>query len=270
MCGMRNSNRPFAFGLPASVLVALVGATAASVAGCATGLVDDSVDGGGIVVVTTHDGGADSSGPVIIVGGDTGTPPTVTVDTGVSPPPPPPASDSGFIGSDDATTMFFDGGSSDEDAGACEVFKPDQGCGTCLNENCCGVAGTCANDTTCTGCLGGTITDEATCENNAAFAALYSCLDASCAPTCEAGDGGTEEDAGGSSGGVPTTCNQAYGSVGCCGPDNTNYYCTGTTVTSKACTGTKVCGWSASEGYYACVAAPGGADPSEENPIDCQ
>jgi hypothetical protein len=53
---------------------------------------------------------------------------------------------------------------------------------------------------------------------------------------------------------------------------NTNYYCTagGTTVIQKACAGGLVCGWDAAHAYYACVAPPGGADPSNQHPIACQ
>jgi hypothetical protein len=74
-----------------------------------------------------------------------------------------------------------------------------------------------------------------------------------------------------SSGSGPTTCAGANSGKGCCGADGNNYYCASgaTTVTSKTCTNGQVCGWSATKGYYTCVAAPGGADPSGANPIAC-
>jgi hypothetical protein len=71
------------------------------------------------------------------------------------------------------------------------------------------------------------------------------------------------------SGGTPMTCGDADGTVGCC-EGNVNYYCNSSNqVAQKACTGTKVCGWSAANGYYACVAPPGGADPSGTYPLAC-
>jgi hypothetical protein len=60
---------------------------------------------------------------------------------------------------------------------------------------------------------------------------------------------------------IPTTCAEADGEVGCCGPDGQNYYC-GDGVT--------VCGWSSSEGYYDCVAPPATSDPSGTYSIACQ
>ena len=71
-------------------------------------------------------------------------------------------------------------------------------------------------------------------------------------------------------GGVPTTCDGAHGNTGCCDGD-TLYYCkTGsTTLTQTACSGSKVCGWNEADSYYTCVAAPGGADPSNANPEAC-
>jgi hypothetical protein len=83
-------------------------------------------------------------------------------------------------------------------------------------------------------------------------------------------DAGTKTDAGGSGGGgVPTTCTQADGQVGCCDPSGVLYYCTAANaLTKQTCTGGTVCGWS-SKGYYDCVAAPAGADPSGTSPMAC-
>jgi hypothetical protein len=87
-------------------------------------------------------------------------------------------------------------------------------------------------------------------------------------------DGGsstsTSSTTGSSSGGVPATCVAAHDNIGCCN-DDTVYYCkTGeTTLTATSCTGSKVCGWEASESFYTCVAAPGGADPTNANPEAC-
>jgi hypothetical protein len=48
------------------------------------------------------------------------------------------------------------------------------------------------------------------------------------------------------------------------------YYCDNTMkLQSQTCTGGTVCGWSAANGYYDCVAAPGGADPSGTSPMAC-
>ena len=82
-------------------------------------------------------------------------------------------------------------------------------------------------------------------------------------------DAGGGTDSGGGSQ-IPTTCAQAYQAFGCC-VGNTLYYCSGgSTPTSKTCTGTKVCGWNATDGYYDCVASPGGADPGGTHPIACE
>jgi len=52
---------------------------------------------------------------------------------------------------------------------------------------------------------------------------------------------------------------------------NTVYYCKSgqTTLTVTPCTGTEVCGWKTADDYYTCVAAPGGADPTNKHPIAC-
>ena len=90
------------------------------------------------------------------------------------------------------------------------------------------------------------------------------------------GSTGSSSGASGSSSGagggvVPTTCNEAYGAVGCCA-GSTAYYCSSSSnsLSSKTCSGSDVCGWDAAKSYYYCVAAPGGADPSGANPIACQ
>ena len=68
---------------------------------------------------------------------------------------------------------------------------------------------------------------------------------------------------------VPTTCAQADGLYGCCiGQDL--YYCLSGTVIEQTCKNGRVCGWSASNAYYGCVAPPGGADPSGIYPIACE
>jgi Calcineurin-like phosphoesterase len=73
-----------------------------------------------------------------------------------------------------------------------------------------------------------------------------------------------------SGGGIPTTCAGADGAIGCCTAGGVLYYCSGgSTLETKACTGGEVCGWSASDGYYACVAPPATADPSGTNPLLC-
>jgi len=78
-------------------------------------------------------------------------------------------------------------------------------------------------------------------------------------------------DAGGE-GNIPTTCAEANTIVGCCGPGEKNYYCaspTSTTVKSVTCAAGNVCGWSAADGDYECVAPPATSDPSATNPITC-
>ncbi len=39
---------------------------------------------------------------------------------------------------------------------------------------------------------------------------------------------------------------------------------------SMTCGAAQVCGWNAANGYYDCVAPPGGADPSGTYPEACQ
>jgi hypothetical protein len=87
-----------------------------------------------------------------------------------------------------------------------------------------------------------------------------------------AGGGGQ---AGQSSGGPPTTCQEAHGSVGCCSPDGkTLYYSTSTgDITTTDCGGPgsgQVCGWSDGSGYYDCVAGQvPAADPGNKFPLLC-
>jgi len=85
------------------------------------------------------------------------------------------------------------------------------------------------------------------------------------------GSSGQSSSSGNSSGSAPTNCSQAGGYAGCC-YDNTYYYCANgsSTLTKKTCPSGQVCGWSSSKGYYACVAPPAEADPSNQYPIDCQ
>jgi hypothetical protein len=40
-------------------------------------------------------------------------------------------------------------------------------------------------------------------------------------------------------------------------------------VDAQVCTCGAVCGWNAAAGYYDCVPAPGGEDPSGTYPIAC-
>jgi hypothetical protein len=60
------------------------------------------------------------------------------------------------------------------------------------------------------------------------------------------------------------------GAVGCCDPHGVVHFCLGTsTVYDVTCSGTDVCGWSATYGFYDCVAPPSTSDPSGMYPIDC-
>jgi hypothetical protein len=62
----------------------------------------------------------------------------------------------------------------------------------------------------------------------------------------------------------------ADGEVGCCGPSGNLYFCNAMKqLFEQFCTGTDVCGWSSLEGFYDCVPAPGGADPSGTYPLVC-
>jgi hypothetical protein len=85
------------------------------------------------------------------------------------------------------------------------------------------------------------------------------------------GSASTSSSSTGSSGEPPTTCTQADGPYGCCA-GSTLYYClsnSGNSVTIHSCTHGDVCGWSESDGFYDCVSAPGGADPSGKYPEAC-
>jgi hypothetical protein len=83
-------------------------------------------------------------------------------------------------------------------------------------------------------------------------------------------DGGKDASADtGADSSVPTTCAEADDTIGCCVGD-VLYYCKSKTLTQQTCKSTKVCGWNATEEYYACVAPPGGADPSGKYPIACK
>ena len=90
-------------------------------------------------------------------------------------------------------------------------------------------------------------------------------------------DSGGGTDAGADSGGgtdaggvVPATCAQSSEGYGCCVGKHL-YYCNLlSSVVEQTCTGSKVCGWSASEGYYDCVPPPSEPDPSGTYPLACQ
>jgi hypothetical protein len=84
--------------------------------------------------------------------------------------------------------------------------------------------------------------------------------------------GSSSSSSSSSSGGVaPTTCAETNGSVGCCDGSGAFYYCSAgsTSVRKTTCTSGKVCGWNTSDKYYGCVDAPGGADPSNTYPMEC-
>jgi hypothetical protein len=73
------------------------------------------------------------------------------------------------------------------------------------------------------------------------------------------------------SGPTPTNCSQADGYQGCC-VGNVSYYCPNgsSTVTKKICPSGQVCGWNPGKSYYACVAPPAQADPTNTYPIACK
>lgn len=75
----------------------------------------------------------------------------------------------------------------------------------------------------------------------------------------------------GSGGGniTPSTCAQANDVVGCCDPSGVLYYCDAGSLATISCTSGTVCGWNAAQAYYDCVASPGGADPTNQNPMAC-
>jgi hypothetical protein len=58
------------------------------------------------------------------------------------------------------------------------------------------------------------------------------------------------------------------GPIGCC-EGGELHYCNTTKVVNKTCSGGEVCGWNATGGYYDCVTAPGGTDPSGTYSITC-
>jgi len=72
---------------------------------------------------------------------------------------------------------------------------------------------------------------------------------------------------------IPTTCAEANGNIGCCGPNGKEYYCSSSSTTVKAltCTSGKVCSWNASSKYYGCeTGTVSKADPSGANPLACK
>jgi hypothetical protein len=101
-------------------------------------------------------------------------------------------------------------------------------------------------------------------------------------PVADSGEAGPDEDAADATGmdapdtqpanQTPTTCAQADGVVGCCGPNGDVYYCASGNmpVVTTSCGASKVCGWNASKSYYDCVAPPATADPSGTHPMACQ
>jgi hypothetical protein len=68
----------------------------------------------------------------------------------------------------------------------------------------------------------------------------------------DAGTGtGTGSGTGTGAAGIPTTCAEANGTIGCCGSDGKDYYCaTGsTTVKATACATGSVCTWNGTKSY---------------------
>lgn len=87
----------------------------------------------------------------------------------------------------------------------------------------------------------------------------------------DAGSAGSAGSAGGQSGDgiVPTTCDEAHGGPGCCGPDGNAYYFeSGSLGVEKCADQGLVCGWDADSGFYACVSAKA-EDPDGKYPIAC-
>ncbi len=77
---------------------------------------------------------------------------------------------------------------------------------------------------------------------------------------------------GGSTGNiVPTSCDEAHGLTGCCGPDNAVYWWEwGALQGEPENCGDNPCGWDAENGFYSCgVEGFIGEDPSGVFPIDC-
>ncbi len=70
---------------------------------------------------------------------------------------------------------------------------------------------------------------------------------------------------------VPATCGEAHGLVGCCGPDNSVYWWeNGALQGEPENCGDQVCGWDATNNWYACnEASTAGGDPSGEFPLAC-
>ena len=84
--------------------------------------------------------------------------------------------------------------------------------------------------------------------------------------SAEGGAGG----AGGSSSGGGYTCSDVDNGVGCCDPSGKLWFCdVNDQLYEGFCPHGTVCGWNAQQGYYDCVAQPGGADPSGTYPLAC-
>jgi hypothetical protein len=71
-------------------------------------------------------------------------------------------------------------------------------------------------------------------------------------------------------GGGPLTCGDTNGGAGCCDPGGVLHYCDNNmNVVDQVCDPGMVCGWSAVNSYYDCVAPPSKSDPSGQYPIAC-
>ena len=270
--------------------------TSSAAVGCATstndGPMGDAGSGSSVTFAST-DGGdastglpvvvvsADSGSPVVIVGGDDAgggdeTPDatsTSTPDTGTTGTPDTSTGTPDSSGIVDApVTTQPDANTSTGDAGSCGFSTGVAACDACLTNSCCTSETACANNTACTTCVT-SATPANSCSSNSEYTAFGTCFTNDCSTQCGgSADGGTDSGGGTTGGGTPTTCAEADTTIGCCGANGDNYYCgTGSsTVTKTACTGTKVCGWSASKGYYTCVAGPAEADPSGTYPLACK
>ncbi len=270
-------------------------------------IVTGGTDSGLPTITITSDGGRSSLNPTVDAGttmpgmtgnagsGDSAAPPGV--DSSV-----PPADDSGTEPAADSGHHFhhdggYHGSGSGSGSGTSGGGSSTSGGGGTVPTTCTeadGATGCCVGDTRYYCSAGAVATDDCTTNGKvcgwSATYSNYGCVDApakadpagtyplACGATGTGSGSGSASGSASGSGAIPTTCAQADRTVGCCGPNGTNYYCdtaTSTTVESEACPADAPCGWgydSDGQGLYGCVtgATMSTADPAGTYPIACQ
>jgi MYXO-CTERM domain-containing protein len=102
--------------------------------------------------------------------------------------------------------------SSSSSGGACGLQSGDATCDACIDGSCCGQAQDCVADSSCTNCLNAANPPPA-CNNDAAYVALFACLDSKCVAAC-GGSSSSSSSSSSTSSSSGSTTSSSNGGVG--------------------------------------------------------